>query len=409
MTTAAARNGFLYFRPGVYYFDFGFADNDHVWNMGDTTIVGGEPKGWNPDGGTPGGALGALGDKEGAACQTEKDSLSAEGIQWVLGGESQIDASGATVELCAQASAPESGDAADLGLQPADRQPPPRHSRAGFEPGRRRRHHWRRRGRRSADPGVPDRSAAAPAVVRAGHDPAHAGHRSRRPRSPSPTSVSARSPGVPYQQRDPAVSHRELAAATPPAEPGRPREPEVSRSPTGSAAARVAGPHAQLHDRRERRRSPSPTFDVTSCLNTPDEARRRLGGVRSHIARRRRRTTRDGAARRHGDRRRATPGPASGRSTAPIPTFRIGSGAISRIGARSTRPVGTLSASGPVQFRRGAIARSIDASGMPDGDKTRAFCLGYGPKCKQGPSRTLRYTASVGGGPPKLRRADPVL
>ena len=80
-------NGVLYFRPGVYYFDFGFADNDHVWDMGDTTIVGGEPKGWNPNGGTPGGALGALGDEEGAACQTEKDSLSAEGIQWVLGGD----------------------------------------------------------------------------------------------------------------------------------------------------------------------------------------------------------------------------------------------------------------------------------------------------------------------------------
>ena len=44
-------NGVLYFRPGVYYFDFGFADDDHVWNMGDTTIVGGEPKGWNPNGG----------------------------------------------------------------------------------------------------------------------------------------------------------------------------------------------------------------------------------------------------------------------------------------------------------------------------------------------------------------------
>ena len=87
-------NGVLYFRPGVYYFDFGFADNDHVWDMGDTTIVGGEPKGWNPNGGTPGGALGALGDEEGAACQTEKDSPSAEGIQWILGGDTQIDASG---------------------------------------------------------------------------------------------------------------------------------------------------------------------------------------------------------------------------------------------------------------------------------------------------------------------------
>ena len=85
------------------------------------------------------------------------------------------------------------------------------------------------------------------------------------------------------------------------------------------------------------------------------------------------------------------------------PTFRIGSGSglFVNWGTYYT-PIGTLSASGPIQFRRGAIAESIDASGVPEGDKTRAFCLGYGPKCKQGPSRTLRYTANTGGGPPKL-------
>ncbi len=85
------------------------------------------------------------------------------------------------------------------------------------------------------------------------------------------------------------------------------------------------------------------------------------------------------------------------------PTFRIGSGSglFVNWGTFYT-PIGTLSASGPIQFRRGAIAESIDASGVPEGDKTRAFCLGYGPKCKQGPSRTLRYTANTGGGPPKL-------
>ena len=65
-------------------------------------------------------------------------------------------------------------------------------------------------------------------------------------------------------------------------------------------------------------------------------------------------------------------------------------------------PIGTLSAA----VRSSSVAvrspQSIDASGIPEGDKTRAFCLGYGPKCKQGPSRTLRYTANTGGGPPKL-------
>jgi hypothetical protein len=53
--------------------------------------------------------------------------------------------------------------------------------------------------------------------------------------------------------------------------------------------------------------------------------------------------------------------------------------------------------SGPIQFRRGAIGRSVDATDVPPADTTRAFCLGFGPRCEQGPSRTLRYTAKVGG------------
>ena len=186
-------NGFLYFRPGVYYFDFGFADNDHVWNMGNTTIVGGEPKGWNPDGGTPGGALGRLlGDREGAVCQTEKDSLTAEGVQWVLGGESQIDASGATVELCAKASAPESGDqqiSVYSQLTGVTASP----QSASFEPGD--------AGSTTGAPWTPDPPSPAFRIDPPPPPPA----RSRRPRSsarrsptvrrrsPSPASASARS------------------------------------------------------------------------------------------------------------------------------------------------------------------------------------------------------------------------
>ena len=198
-------NGFLYFRPGVYYFDFGFADNDHVWNMGDTTIVGGEPKGWNPDGGTPGGALGALGDREGAACQTEKDSLTAEGVQWVLGGESQIDASGATVELCAQASAPESGDQQISVYSQLTGETASPQSRE-FEPGDAGNIDRRPVDPRSPDPGVPDRSAATTAVVRAGHDPAHAGRRPRHLDHPLRLRSQPDPERVPHQQRHPAAS-----------------------------------------------------------------------------------------------------------------------------------------------------------------------------------------------------------
>ncbi len=198
-------NGVLYFRPGVYYFDFGFADNDHVWDMGDTTIVGGEPKGWNPNGGTPGGALGALGDEEGAACQTEKDSPSAEGIQWILGGDTQIDASGARVELCANATAPESGDQqiSVYSQLTGDTASP---QGAAFEPGDAGNIDGAPVDPRSPEPGVPDRP------------PATAARRSRRPRSaarrspiatrrsPSPTSVSPPSREAPVSTASPCAS-----------------------------------------------------------------------------------------------------------------------------------------------------------------------------------------------------------
>jgi hypothetical protein len=195
------------------------------------------------------------------------------------------------------------------------------------------------------------------------------------------------------------VSHRELAAVTPPPNPADLASLKLQVSPGGGAGCApditpnfttdVNAPFA------------SQTFDITSCLNNW----RNLAEVSVAFAAAQRddptaqpvTVQLDGMEIDVGYTR-----PSIRALTGADPTFRIGSGGQFVNWGTFYTPRGSLSASGLVQFRRGAIARSIDASGVPEADKTRAFCLGYGPKCKQGPSRTLRYTASVGGGPPKL-------
>ena len=239
-------NGVLYFRPGVYYFDFGFADDDHVWNMGDTTIVGGEPKGWNPNGGTPGGALGALGDEEGAACQTEKDSPSAEGIQWILGGETPDRRFGRAVELCANATAPESGDQqisvySQLTGETASPRAPPS---SPVTPAT-----------STAPPWTPDPQSPAFRIDPPPPPPAFAQATIRRtPVADRDTSITLSDFGlapIPRGSRINSatlrVSHRELVAATPPPNPADLASLKVQLTNGLGEPCTRAGPHAQLH------------------------------------------------------------------------------------------------------------------------------------------------------------------
>lgn len=100
-------DGYRYLRPGVYYFDFGFGSgegseisSDPVWRI-TQTVVGGEPKGWNPD--SPGSRPPAIGTTGySAACRTGLDGADS-GVQLIFGGESRLDATATTsvVELCA--------------------------------------------------------------------------------------------------------------------------------------------------------------------------------------------------------------------------------------------------------------------------------------------------------------------
>ena len=339
-----------------------------------------------------------LGGEEGAACQTEKDSLTAEGIQWVLGGASQIDATGATVELCAKASAPESGDQQiSVYSQLTGETASPEST--GFEPSD-------ARGITGA-PWTPDPPSPAFRIDPPPPPPSFAQATIQRtPVADRETSITLAGFGlspIPRGSRINSVtlrvSHRELVAATPPPNPadlaklklqltnglGEPCTVQ-DLTPNFTSDAKCTVRRARL------RHDGVPEHD--------SQARWRIRGLRGDVARRRGCATSVGAARRHADRRElhAADGPPA-RRRRPDVQYRLG---------RQLCNWGTFyahrhaRANGPVQFRRGAIAQSIDASGIPEGDKTRAFCLGYGPKCKQGPSRTLRYTANTGGGPPKL-------
>jgi Tfp pilus assembly protein PilX len=103
------RSGYLYFKPGVYYFDFGFdpaLSTDAQWDVLATqVIVGGEAKGWDPNvaNSTP-GVPGSSVNGTSVACKTEKDGATT-GVQFVFGGSSEMSVSStAKVELCADPS-----------------------------------------------------------------------------------------------------------------------------------------------------------------------------------------------------------------------------------------------------------------------------------------------------------------
>jgi hypothetical protein len=100
------KTGYLYFKPGVYYFDFGFDPllADAIWNVpAGQVIVGGEYKGWNPS--TANSVPAAPGGGSSVACKTGTDGATS-GVQFVFGGASQMVATTLNddIELCASPS-----------------------------------------------------------------------------------------------------------------------------------------------------------------------------------------------------------------------------------------------------------------------------------------------------------------
>ncbi|MEY2566190.1 MAG: hypothetical protein QOE35_719 [Actinomycetota bacterium] len=114
LTGSACADRVLWFKPGVYYFDFSFASGcssvSCVWSIqpgGSRTsyVVGGEPLGWDPTAGArPTNVFPtdpALPRPQ--ACRTGKTTPKATtGVEFIFGGQSQISmANGASLELCA--------------------------------------------------------------------------------------------------------------------------------------------------------------------------------------------------------------------------------------------------------------------------------------------------------------------
>ena len=98
-------SGYVYLKPGVYYFDFGFDPlfPGNVWDV-NGTVIGGEPKGnFNPDAANRLPQSIANGSNGFSVnCKTELDGATS-GVQLVFGGASQMTAesNSTQVELCA--------------------------------------------------------------------------------------------------------------------------------------------------------------------------------------------------------------------------------------------------------------------------------------------------------------------
>lgn len=95
------KTGFLFFQPGVYYFDFGFDNaNGNVWNV-TQNVIGGQAKGFDPT--VPGSVPNQpnAGGATSVNCKTASDGAT-DGVQFIFGGASQMVANtnGAIVELC---------------------------------------------------------------------------------------------------------------------------------------------------------------------------------------------------------------------------------------------------------------------------------------------------------------------
>lgn len=98
----------LWFKPGIYFFDFHNGDGaplpaappeGRVWTIKDkdTKVVGGTPKGWVP---------GVTAPSLPGACVSPLDvALPNVGVQFVFGGDSRLDVQDGAVELCGQYSA----------------------------------------------------------------------------------------------------------------------------------------------------------------------------------------------------------------------------------------------------------------------------------------------------------------
>lgn len=95
MSWRGCRNSVWHFNPGTYYFDF--TSSSHVWTVSSGWLVGGTPSQPLRAGRAP--------SIPGSCVSPVKSAVPGRGVQFVFGGDSRMEVSGAEVELCGSYSA----------------------------------------------------------------------------------------------------------------------------------------------------------------------------------------------------------------------------------------------------------------------------------------------------------------
>jgi hypothetical protein len=364
--------GYLYFKPGVYYFDFDAAYGDSAWNVAaNQKVVGGQVKGWDPAVASsrppaPGGG----GSK---ACKTEADG-GTDGVQFVFGGASQLNvtAAGATMELCADPTP--TGTTQQVAIY----------------------------GQTTGTTPTPLTVTREATSLVAGSSPAWGTTVNALPIAPSTTSIDGKFATVTVNSTT-AATLTLNGFAGPPAgssnvtfqvkathKEGTPANISTLTAQISTCAAIPLTKSSTLH--LDQLPTPTPlacpaaataaTFPVTfSALavagKTSSES---LDGIQVSM------TYTPPALRMQ-----------SGCATqqpSPCPTLTAGTGATFVVWGTVYTPLGYVLADGSTyEFRRGVVARAVQTTGTP-GTNGVGFCLGYGTPCV-GPSRVLLFTATV--------------
>jgi Tfp pilus assembly protein PilX len=385
--TCAAK--YQYFKPGVYYFDFGYDPLivDKTWDVSPgTVIVGGVVKGWNPA--TAGSRPGAPGGGNSVACGTEKDAATL-GVQFVFGGESTMrnGGAGSTAELCASPApvgttqqiaiyGQKTGAtpaAQTLTRVPAVATPTPPSGWAGLAPVNKVKPiapSTTAIDGQYASYVVPSKSTAPAAfgsmlfsgftlAVPAGAvDVSYALRVAHSEQALVATDISALTATIGTCVVDVPV-HSTVFDAT----------PVVDEIPLTTAACKTAVAGAF-----------SLTLKATAVLNR--SILENLDGLELLVT--------------------YTPPAVRAQSCglAVCTVLTLGGGSKTVVWGTVYAPLASVSAdytsNTAFEFRRGVFARAVTTAGTPPADTTANFCLGYGAPCI-GPARVLRFVASIGG------------
>ncbi len=388
------RSNYLYFKPGVYYFDFGWGFGSSAslrqWDVGaNRVIVGGEPKGWNPS--TTGSVPGVPGGGASAGCKTDRDGATS-GVQFVFGGESRLAVRGnnARMELCA--------DPTPVGTT---QQIAVYGQRTGVEAAQT---------ATSVATGV----TSTPAAGWSGLTPPP---NRLLPIAPEITPIDGQSASFVLPSQNPGSSaslqlsgFHGLGAAVPPGSTNVDYSLRIAHREIGTNANNIMSLQLQVGASCSisvtKRNSTTPAAPVVdtytpSCL---DAAVANDFTVTYTATARNSRTfteTLDGIE------LVVTYTPPVVRAQTGCTVSDIDSCSIVNVNANRTfvvwgtvyAPLGsvrvTLGARSIAQFRRGVVARAVKVTGTSPTDTSTLFCLGYGSPC-MGPSRVIELTAQSG-------------